>query len=310
MHYHRHQNINITMAQPVYLIDASVFVFRAYYAVPNTLVDGEGNPVNALHGFARFIGDVLESVKPTHIGVAFDESLSSSFRNKLYPAYKANREPAPVELKRQFALCRQACEALGIACFSSNEYEADDIIGTLAVRMRGEGNNVIILSRDKDLSQLVRQGDVYWDYIGEKRYVYDDIAGRFGVIPERMACYLAVMGDAVDNIRGVPGIGPKTASTLFKHFESIHHLYENLDQVLKLKLRNAGFVAGQLRDHKNDALLARQLTEIACDMPMDANKHSLQRRTPDLKQLDKVYDAANFGRLLRNQAERIAQATN
>lgn len=296
------------MTQPVYLIDASVFVFRAYYSVPNTLVDGDGNPVNALHGFARFIGDVLEKVKPTYLGVAFDESLSSSFRNKLYPAYKANREPAPIELKRQFALCRQACEALGIACFSSSEYEADDVIGTLSVRVRNAGHNMIVLSRDKDLSQLVRPGDEYWDYIGDKRYAYDDIAERFGVIPERMACYLAVMGDAVDNIRGVPGIGPKTASMLFKHFSSIHHLYENLDQVPALKLRNAAFVATQLRDHKQDALLARQLTEIACDMPLQADMQMLQRRAPDMKRLDEVYEAAGFGRLLRNQAERIAQA--
>jgi len=298
------------MTDPIYLIDASVFIFRSYYAVPNTLVDGDGNPVNALHGFARFIGDVLEQVKPTHLGVAFDESLSSSFRNKLYPAYKANREPAPLELKRQFALCREACEALGVACFSSNEYEADDVVGTLSVRARDAGHNMIILSRDKDLSQLVRQGDVYWDYIGEKRYAYADIADRFGVIPERMACYLAVMGDAVDNIRGVPGIGAKTASTLFRHFESIHHLYENLDQVLKLKLRNAGFVANQLRDHKDDALLARQLTEIACNMPLSADMNSLRRRAPDMQRLAAVYDAAGFGRLLRNQAERIAQLLN
>lgn len=298
------------VSDPVYLIDASVFIFRSYYAVPNTLVDGDGNAVNALHGFARFIGDVLEKVKPVHIGVAFDESLVTSFRKNLYPAYKANREPAPVELKRQFALCRQACEAMGTACFSSNEYEADDIVGTLSVMARNAGRNMIVLSRDKDLSQLVRPGDEYWDYIGEKRYAYDDIAQRFGVIPERMACYLALMGDAVDNIRGVPGIGAKTASTLFNHFSSIHHLYENLDQVLKLKLRNAGFVVGQLRDHKEDALLARQLTEIACNIPMGATLDSLQRREPDLKRLDDLYDAAGFGRLLRNQAERIAHAMN
>jgi DNA polymerase-1 len=296
-----------TVTQPVYLIDASIFIFRAYHTVPNTLVDGDGNAVNALHGFARFIGEVLERVKPTHIGVAFDESLSSSFRNKLYPAYKANREPAPAELKRQFALCRQACEALGVACFSSFEYEADDIIGTLTTRMRHVGKQLVVISRDKDLSQLIRPGDEYWDYVDDKRYKYDDIAARFGVLPERMACYLAVMGDAVDNIRGVPGVGAKTASTLFNHFESIHHLYDNLDQVLKLKLRNAGFVAGQLRDHKDDALLARQLTEIACDMPLDVSLDTLQRHAPDLKRLDEVYDAAGFGRLLRNQAERIKQ---
>jgi 5'-3' exonuclease len=296
------------VTQPVYLIDASIFVFRAWHAVPNTLVDHDGNPVNALHGFARFIGDVLEQVKPKHLGVAFDESLRNTFRSQIYPAYKANREPAPQELKRQFALCKQACQALGVACFASDSFEADDIIGTLATRMRAQGKKIVLLSRDKDLTQLIRPGDVYWDYLGEKRYEYDDIPQKFGVLPERMACYLAVMGDAVDNIRGVPGVGPKTASMLFKHFESITHLYDNLDQVLKLKLRNAGFVASQLRDHKESALLARRLTEIECDMPLQAELASLERCVPDLVRLHELYESANFGPLLRNQAERIARS--
>ena len=294
------------VTQPVYLIDASIFVFRAWHAVPNTLVDPEGNPVNALHGFARFLGDVLEQVKPQHIAVAFDESLRNSFRNKLYPPYKANREPAPVELKRQFALCKQVCQALGVATFASDDYEADDIIGTLASQARSEGKNVVLLSRDKDLTQLIRRGDVYWDYLGEKRYQYADIPERFGVLPERMPCYLAVMGDAVDNIRGVPGVGAKTASMLFKHFESIHHLYDNLDEVLKLKLRSPGFVRGQLHDNKDSAMLARRLTEIVCDMPMTVALGDLQRQAPDLSHLYDLYDQANFGSLLRNQAARIA----
>ncbi len=296
------------MTQPVYLIDASIFVFRAWHAVPNTLVDPDGNPVNALHGFARFIGDVLEQVRPPHIAVAFDESLRNSFRNQIYPAYKANRDPAPQELKRQFALCKQVCQALGLACFASDAFEADDIIGTLATRMRAQGKQIVLLSRDKDLTQLIRPGDVYWDYLGEKRYQYEDIPQKFGVLPERMACYLAIMGDAVDNIRGVPGVGPKTASTLFRHFESIAHLYDNLEQVLKLKLRNPGFVVDQLREHRDSALLARQLTGIACDMPLDANLDSLQRNMPDLARLHELYESANFGPLLRNQAERIHAA--
>jgi 5'-3' exonuclease len=298
------------VTEPVYLIDASIFVFRAWHAVPNTLVDSEGYPVNALHGFARFIGEILESVKPKHLGVAFDASLRNSFRNQIYPPYKANREPAPEELRRQFSLCRQTCEALGVACFSSLEFEADDIIGTLATRMRAQGKKIVLLSRDKDLTQLIRPGDVYWDYLGEKRYHYDDIPERFGVLPERMACYLAVMGDAVDNIRGVPGIGPKTASMLLKHFESLTHLYDNLDQVLKLKLRNAGFVVSQLREHKEAALLARRLTEIACDMPLQAELATLERRQPNLSRLNDLYEAANFGPMLRMQAERIANSLN
>jgi DNA polymerase I len=290
----------------LYLIDASVFIFRAYHSVPIALVDLDGNPVNALHGFARFLGDLLERVRPEYIAVAFDETLVKSFRNELYPAYKANREPAPEDLKRQFILCRQLCKALGVASFASNQYEADDIIGTLASRMRGAGRNVVLVTRDKDLSQLVRRGDEYWDYISDERFGYDDIAERFGVLPERMACFLAVMGDAVDNIPGVPGVGRKTASMLFQHFESLVHLYDDLDRVLKLRLRNAGFVAAQLRDHRESAFLARRLTEIACDMPLDVDLPRLQRRAPDLGALNDFYDGVGFGRLLRNQAERVA----
>ena len=298
------------MSEPVYLIDASIFVFRAWHAVPDTLVDAQGNPVNALHGFARFISDLLEQVKPTHLAVAFDASLRNSFRNQLYPPYKANRDPAPQELKRQFSLCRQTCEALGVACFSSLEYEADDIIGTLATRLRAEGKRIVLLSRDKDLTQLIRPGDVYWDYLGEKRYQYEDIPEKFGVLPERMPCYLAVMGDAVDNIPGVPGLGSKSASTLFRHFESLLHLYENLEQVNTLKLRNPSFVVSQLREHKDSALLARQLTAIKCDMPLEVELQALLRQAPDLTRLYEIYEAANFGQLLRHQAERIARAFN
>jgi DNA polymerase I len=291
---------------PLYLIDASVFIFRAYYSVPITLTNGDGEPVNAVHGFGRFLGDLLESERPRFVGVAFDESLTTSFRNELYPPYKANREPAPVELKRQFAWCRDLCRAYGIADFSSNQYEADDLIGTWASQARSQGRRTVLVTRDKDLSQLIRPGDVYWDYIGEERYEYDDIPERFGVLPERMADYLALMGDAVDNIQGVPGIGKKTASMLLKHYQSLEHLYENLDSVLKLKIRNAGFVVGQLRDYRDAAFLARKLTVIATDAPTPP-VDQLQRRKPDLPTFNRLCDDFGFGRLLRNQAERIVE---
>lgn len=294
------------MSGPVYLIDASVFIFRAYYSVPVSLTDPDGQPVNALHGFARFIGDLVESVGPRHIAVAFDESLAKSFRNRLYPAYKAHREPAPLELKRQFHLCREFCRAFGIAAFSSPEYEADDVIGTLATRVRDQGHTAIIVSRDKDLAQLVRPGDEYWDYIADVRYGYGDIESRFGVVPEAIADFLALTGDAVDNIRGVPGVGRKTASMLLKSFASLDLLYANLDRVSGLKFRNAGFVAGQLKDYREAAFLARQLTSICCDMPLPPAAADLGRRAPDLLALASLYDGAGFGRLLRNQAERIA----
>lgn len=296
-------------SSPVYLIDASVFIFRAYYSVPVTLTDPDGRPVNALHGFARFIGDLIESVGPSHMAVAFDESLATSIRNRIYPPYKAHREPAPDELKQQFRLCRDFCSAFGLAVFSSQEYEADDVIGTLARRAREAGRPAVIVTRDKDLAQLVGPHDEFWDYVADVRYAYEDIEERFGVVPESIADFLALTGDAVDNIRGVPGIGRKTASMLLKHFSSLDQLYANLERVSKLKVRNAGFVTGQLKDYRDAAFLARQLTGIYCDMPFKAEVSDLRRQPPDLELLDRFYDSVGFGRLLRNQAERIAAQT-
>ncbi len=169
----------MTRAGPpaVHLIDASYFVFRAYYSVGLEMTDGDGQPVNALYGFGRFLGDLLEEARPEHVAVAFDESLSTSFRNAIYPAYKTNREPAPPDLKRQFGLCRELCRLIGLAEFGSPTHEADDIIGTIAARMRAAGHPSVLVTRDKDLAQLVRDGDHYWDYAGERRFAYDEIEG-------------------------------------------------------------------------------------------------------------------------------------
>jgi DNA polymerase-1 len=289
----------------LYLVDASIFIFRAYYSVPIEVVDGQGNPVNAVHGFARFLGDLLERETPGHIAVAFDESLEVSYRNEIYPAYKANREPAPVELKRQFGLCRELCQAMGIAQYGSSRYEADDIIGTLATRAQAAGRRVTIVSRDKDLTQLVTRQDTYWDAIADIRYGYHDIEERFGVVPERMADFLALMGDAVDNIPGVPGVGRKTAARLLKHFDTLPGVFENLDAVAKLKFRGAAFVAESLREHREAAFMSRQLTGIACDMPLAAEMHELGRGAPDHAALETFYDTHGFGRMLRDRFRKM-----
>ena len=185
----------------LYLIDASVYVFRAYYSMPPDMLDREGNAAHALFGFARFLGDLIERAKPRYLAVAFDESLETSVRNRIDPTYKANREPAPADLKLQFGRCREFCEHLGVAHFGSGEYEADDIIGTLHARFRREGLPATLVTRDKDLAQLVREGDVYWNYTDNLRLQHHEIEGHFGVAPERYADYLALTGDAVDNIK-------------------------------------------------------------------------------------------------------------
>ncbi|HKZ73359.1 MAG TPA: 5'-3' exonuclease H3TH domain-containing protein [Steroidobacteraceae bacterium] len=291
----------------IFLVDASVYVFRAYYSMPPDMLDRDGNPAHALFGFARFLGDLIERMRPRHIAVAFDESLTSSFRNRIYPAYKANRDPAPRDLALQFRSCREFCVLAGIAEFGSGEYEADDVIGTLACRMRREGLRSTLVTRDKDLAQLIREGDVYWDYTSREQFRYHEIEGRFGVPPERFADYLALTGDAVDNIRGVPGIGPKTAASLLRAFASLEELYDKLDQVPKLKLRRAGELPSILREHREAAFLARRLTAIACDLPLVADADALRRRLPDVPALTGFYDRHNFGPMLRRQTERLAE---
>jgi 5'-3' exonuclease len=291
----------------VYHIDASYFIFRAYHSMPPDMVDGDGNATHALYGFARFLSDFLESVRPERIAVAFDESLrgQASFRCGIFPAYKANRELPPADLKRQFALCREFCRHLGVAEFASSEYEADDIIGTLVARARAAGLTNVVVSRDKDLSQLIRRGDVYWDYTGNARYHYQDIGVRFGAAPESIADFLALTGDAVDNIPGVPGVGKKTAAELFAHFGSLDELYANLERIATLKLRGAATLAAKLLAHKEAAYLARRLTGIVCDMPLQATPEDLRRGSPDGAALHAFFDAHGFGNILRQQARRI-----
>ena len=290
----------------IYLIDASVYVFRAYYSMPPDMTDRDGYPAHATFGFARFLGDLIERAQPRYMAVAFDESLSTSFRNRIYPAYKANREPPPADLKLQFERCQEFCRHAGIPAFSHAEYEADDIVGTLVTRCRREGLPATLVTRDKDFAQLIRDHDVYWDYSDNASYRYHQIEERFGVAPERFADFLALMGDSVDNIKGVPGVGAVTAAALMKEFVSLEELYDNLDRVAEVKVRGASKLGAKLAEHREAAFLARRLTEIACDMPMTVERHELSRRAPDVASLTSFFDRHNFGPLLRKQAERLA----
>ena len=290
----------------VYAIDASVYIFRAWFSMPDTMVDDNNDPVNAMYGFTRFIGDFLESANPDLVAVAFDQSLGSCFRNDIYPEYKANRDPAPVELKRQFLRCQQVVSALGLADFSEARFEADDLIGTVITRMRANGVAGTIVSCDKDMVQLLRDGDVMWDYAGNRRVGYHDVPAQYGVRPEQMIDYLALAGDAVDNIPGVRGVGPKTASALLAHFNSLDALYADLGSVAQLSFRGAKTMAGKLEEHREKAFLSRELSTIHCDVPVNTSVAVLKRRAPDLGTLHHLYDQAGFGTALRRQAERIA----
>ena len=289
-----------------YLIDASVYVFRAYYSMPDDMVDDAGNPIDALYGFCRFLGDFMEQVTPEFVAVAFDESLSSSFRTEIYPEYKANRDPAPEDLKRQFQQCRRFVRALGVMEIASPRYEADDLIGALVEHGRQQGRPSTIVSRDKDLTQLLRGDDVFWDFAGKGKLRYDEIEGSFGVRPEQIADFLALAGDAVDNIKGVPGVGKKTAEKLLQHFGTLDDIYDNLHRVHEVNVRGAKTLGAKLDTHRDAAMLARRLTCIACDAPIDDAEMLLQPAAPKLGDINALFDEAGIGTALRRQAERVS----
>lgn len=291
----------------VYLIDASVYVFRAYYSMPADMTDAAGRQVNALYGYARFLGDLLERVRPKHVVVAFDESLTTSFRNDIYPLYKANREEAPEDLVWQFAQCQRVTGALGVTSYSSGKFEADDILGTLAHGVRQRGENFVVVTRDKDLTQLIREGDEYWDYASNRRLTYADIENVFGVRAEQIPDLLALAGDSVDNIPGVPGIGPKTATVLLRHFDTLDAIYANLDAITEVKVRGAKKLGKRLALHEDLARLSRQLTEVSLDAPVATTLRSMRWSAPDLAALDAIYDELDIGQALRQQARRLTR---
>jgi 5'-3' exonuclease len=289
-----------------YLIDASVYIYRAYYSIPDDMVDDEGNPINALYGFCRFLGDFMEKIQPAHIAVLFDEGLTSSFRADIYPEYKANRDPAPLHLKRQFVKCQQFTKLLGLFELSLPKFEADDLIGTLVKLGRYEGRPSTIVTRDKDLAQLITEKDIFWDFSGKGRLTYQQIPDVFGVKPEQIADFLALAGDSTDNIPGVPGIGKKTATALLQNFQNLDDIYSNLEKIKDLSVRGAKTLASKLEQHESAAVLARKLTGIHCDVPIDLIQKDLSPQYPDLGAINAFYDEVNIGTALRRQAERIS----
>lgn len=293
------------MKPTAYLIDASVYVFRAWHSVPPQFHDVDGAPVHAVYGFTGFLISLLEQTRASHVAVAFDESLESSFRNEIYPPYKANREPAPEELKRQFRLCQEVSAALGLRPLVDGRYEADDLIGTLVHRLRGQGFRSVIVSPDKDLSQVLGEHDRQWDFARRERWGPEGVQEKFGVRPDQLADLLALAGDSVDNIPGVPGIGVKTAAALLRHFGDLDSLLARIEEVPFLSLRGAKSAYLKLREHADAARLARRITGIALDAPAPAGAEAIAVRAADPAELDALFDRLRFGPLTRRRAREV-----
>ena len=251
-------------APRAYLLDASIYIFRAWFSMPDRWHTRDGFPLNAVYGYGGFLLDFLQAqARGDYCAAAFDESLGSCFRNDIYAGYKASRELPDESLAFQLDTCRLLTECLGIPSFSSERHEADDFLATLARMMREQNCAVTLVTRDKDLGQLlVSDHDRWWDFAGDTILDARAFTERFGVQPAQFADYLALVGDSIDDIPGVPGVGPKTAAALLQHFGDLSRIENGLAEVGGLELRGAARLEQKLREHWPTVLLSRQLTEL------------------------------------------------
>ncbi|WP_118858069.1 DNA polymerase I [Sphingomonas mesophila] len=249
----------------LYLVDGSSYIFRAYHRLP-PLTNRHGQPSGAVYGYTTMLWKLAASLNasdgPTHMAVILDAS-ESTHRNEMYGQYKANRPPPPEDLVPQFPLIRVATRAFSIPCIEENGLEADDIIACYVGAARRAGWKVTIVSSDKDLMQLVEDGAVdMLDTMNDRRIGVAEVVEKFGVGPDKVGEVLALMGDSVDNVPGVPGVGPKTASQLIQQYGDVESVLANLDQITKPKLKQ------NLAEHADNARLSRELVRLVCDAPL------------------------------------------
>ena len=299
------------MASHLYLVDGSGYIFRAYHRLP-PLTNKHGQPAGAVYGFTTMLWKLVEELNqsdgPTHLAVVFDAS-SKTFRNDMYGDYKAHRPPPPPDLTPQFPLIRDATRAFSLPCIEEEGLEADDIIACYAKAALAEGWKVTIVSSDKDLMQLIvdvtpNGGSLdLLDTMNNRRLGRAHVEEKFGVGPERLGDVLALMGDSVDNVPGVPGVGPKTASELIKAYGDVEGVLAAAPEIKKPKLRQA------LIDHADNARLSRELVRLVCDRPLAQPLDSLVMKGMPREPLQAFLTDQGFRSLLTKLGGQEAAAT-
>ena len=270
----------------VVLIDGSGFIFRAFHALP-PMTRGDGTPVNAVYGFANMLMRLLAELPSDHVAVILDHS-GKTFRNDIYPEYKAHRPPAPEELVPQFGLIRAATRAFNLPCIERQGFEADDISATFARLAREQGADVTIVSSDKDLMQLVGEHVTMYDGLKGRSIGIDEVREKFGVGPDKVVDVQALAGDPTDNVPGVPGIGIKTAAELIKRFGDVETLLDHADEITQPKRRQ------NLIEHADKARLSKTLVHLRDDVPLDDGLDDLVLRPADAKTLTDFLRAQDF----------------
>ncbi|HEX8640151.1 MAG TPA: DNA polymerase I [Allosphingosinicella sp.] len=289
----------------LYLVDGSSYIFRAFHRLP-PLTNRHGLNVGAVYGYTTMLWKLADGLNkqdgPTHLAVILDAS-ESTFRNQMYDGYKANRPPPPPELVPQFPLIRDATRAFSIPCIEQDGLEADDIIACYAKAALEKEWNVTIVSSDKDLMQLIEPGLDMLDTMNDRRIDRDYVIEKFGVPPEQLGEVLALMGDSVDNVPGVPGVGPKTASQLIQQYGSVEGVLAHLDEIAKPKLKQ------NLTEHAEAARMSRELVRLVCDAPLPEPLDALAIKGIPKEPLQAFLEEQGFRTLLaRLGAQQMASA--
>ncbi len=286
---------------PLILIDGSSYLYRAYHAAPN-FTNSDGEPTGAVYGVVNMLRSMLRQFSTEHIAVIFDAK-GKTFRDDMFPEYKANRPPMPDDLRGQIEPLHAVIKAMGLPLISISGVEADDVIGTLATQASQQGMPVLISTGDKDMAQLVDQNitlintmtDVVMDPAG--------VVDKFGIGPELIIDYLALMGDKVDNIPGVPGVGEKTAKALLTGIGGLDALYDNLDDIAPLGFRGSKTMAKKLLDNKEAAYMSYKLATIKLDVELDVKPDELRKGVSDTDALTELFGKLQFRRWLTEMLE-------
>ncbi|OAT30915.1 DNA polymerase I [Proteus myxofaciens] len=279
---------------PFILVDGSSYLYRAYHAFP-PLTNSKGEPTGAMYGVLNMLRSLIIQYKPSHVAVVFDAK-GKTFRDELYEEYKSNRPPMPDDLREQIEPLHEMVQAMGLPLLSITGVEADDVIGTLALKAASEGKNVLISTGDKDMAQLVTPNVTLINTMTNVILGPEEVKEKYGVPPELIIDFLALMGDSSDNIPGVPGVGEKTALGLLQGIGSLKEIYQQLDNIATLSFRGAKTLGAKMADHEKIAMLSYKLATIKTDVELDKTFDDLNVNEPDLDKLLDMFTRYEFKR--------------
>ena len=277
------------------LIDGSSYIYRAYYALP-PLTSPKGEPTGAVYGFIRMISKLLNELSPDYIAVVFDAP-GKTFRHQEYKEYKAQRKETPDDLKIQIPKIKEIIRLFGIKVLEKEGYEADDIIATLAKKGQEKGFEVYVVTPDKDMLQLVEENIYVLNPVTCKLYDREAVKEKYGIYPEQFVDYQAIVGDSVDNIIGVKGVGPKTASKLLQEYENLKNILENIDK-LPDRIKKA---FEEVKDHLEENIF---LVKLKNDVPLEIDIEDLKKEKTDWEKLMSVFEELGFKSLLKELSKK------